>query len=623
MRLITVKELSGEEPYSYSIKFNNTISNCRLFDKYAYILGKLREKHYDIDSSTWFITQGALDYYKILEDRLFPNKQVIPVYIPHKETINEKLFRSVLGYEDIGSDMKLKPFDYQKKAIKLALEIGGGIIKAACGAGKTPIGIGLYLEGIKEKLFTGPGLIVVKATLKSQWQDEIGKFSNLSSQIVRTPREATIALNRKIKKLEKAHDDSQEKELEYLRDNKTNAFAIQFKNADLYIANYEALRDEKICKELLSKHFEFVYADEIHYIKNDSSQRAKALYKFNTAKYKYGATATPVQKDPRDVYGIFHFIKPELFPNRSKFYSYYLKWGGRGIVVGVRHEDDLFKQISGSLISIPQDEVGKQLPKLVVIQKYCEFTPTQQENSDKLMAELDELHDKEKQLLNTLTEEEQKHNQELNKIEAGILMRQTFAQELTVSESLLKMSKSKAASNYVSASKQEPKLDLMVSLLEEILESGEKACIFSRFAQMQSIITDRIEKEATKKGSSFVGVKLAYVNGSLNSDARHEQINLFKKEPDYKILLCTNAAAEGVNLSNCKYMIELDLAESYALQKQRHGRLERADSVHGTVFVYQLIMKDSWDEIAEKIVKKKQYYDQTIVNGQTVDRSRN
>ena len=62
-------------------------------------------------------------------------------------------------------------------------------------------------------------------------------------------------------------------------------------------------------------------------------------------------------------------------------------------------------------------------------------------------------------------------------------------------------------------------------------------------------------------------------------------------------------------------MIEIDLAESYALQTQRHGRLERADSIHNTVFVYQLITKNSWDEIALKIINKKQYYDNTIVKG--------
>ena len=70
-----------------------------------------------------------------------------------------------------------------------------------------------------------------------------------------------------------------------------------------------------------------------------------------------------------------------------------------------------------------------------------------------------------------------------------------------------------------------------------------------------------------------------------------------------------------LNLSLCKYMIEMEPAVSYAIQTQRHGRLERADSVHDTVFVTQLIMEDSWDEIMLKSIAKKEKYDGSIVRG--------
>ena len=62
-------------------------------------------------------------------------------------------------------------------------------------------------------------------------------------------------------------------------------------------------------------------------------------------------------------------------------------------------------------------------------------------------------------------------------------------------------------------------------------------------------------------------------------------------------------------------MIEYEAADSYAIQTQRHGRLERADSIHDTVFVYQLIVKDSYDEIGQKIINKKRKYDAEIVKG--------
>lgn len=69
----------------------------------------------------------------------------------------------------------------------MALNNQCSIIMSPCGSGKTCMGIGIYLEALKSNSIKGPGLIVVKATLKSQWRDEIRKFSSLTPFIVNTP----------------------------------------------------------------------------------------------------------------------------------------------------------------------------------------------------------------------------------------------------------------------------------------------------------------------------------------------------------------------------------------------------------------------------------------------------
>ena len=183
---------------------------------------------------------------------------------------------------------------------------------------------------------------------------------------------------------------------------------------------------------------------------------------------------------------------------------------------------------------------------------------------------------------------------------------------------MLLASDSKAAEEYTTG-KSDNKLTLLLDTLEEILDSGEKVCIFSRFAVMQQVITDAIAK-AAKKNSVFKGVDIAYVRGDLSGEKRyHEVYDKFRDDPNCKILIMSDAGAEGINLGHCKYLIEYDLADSYAIQTQRHGRLERADSVHDTVYVIQLICENSWDEIALKIVNKKERYDATIVKGEEVE----
>ena len=68
-----------------------------------------------------------------------------------------------------------------------------------------------------------------------------------------------------------------------------------------------------------------------------------------------------------------------------------------------------------------------------------------------------------------------------------------------------------------------------------------------------------------------------------------------------------------MNCQSAKYLIELEPADSYLIQTQRHGRIERASSNHDTVFVYQLIATDRYDEIALQIVNKKEGYHSRII----------
>ena len=495
----------------------------------------------------------------------------------------------VTDYETIGADLKLPLYEYQKQTIKFAVDTESALIVLPCGSGKTPSGIGSYVEAVKSGKISGPGLIVVKASLKTQWMMEIKKFSNLRSKIIQTY--ATF-------KGENAEED----------------FENQFKDADLLILNYETLRDRKVSSVLHKIHPEYIFADEIHYIKNYNAKRSLALCEFADAKIKIGATATPVQRDPRDIYGIFKFINPEVFPLLSSFNLTYVKFVGHGIVGGAKNEELLNKKISPYMIVKDKEEISKQLPKLVVVQRYCELEAKQLEMTETLKSELDELHRKQQQFENKLSGAELSANEDYQKLNSEILARQTFAQELADSEELLKMSDSQIAKNYVTGSKTDNKLDLLIDLIEEVVESGEKITVFSRYAKMQEVIIKRI-KTLAKKNDNFK-FKIARVNGMMNDKVRYEEVyTKFQDDDEYKVLLMSDAGAEGLNLSKCKYMCEYEPAVSYAIQTQRHGRVERADSLFDNVIVYQLIASGSWDEIARKIVSKKAYYDSTIVKG--------
>lgn len=523
-------------------------------------------------------------------------------------------------YINIGNNMKLQPYDYQKEAIYYAINNHKALLVLPCGAGKSCIMIGTYLEAKERNLIQGQGLVIVKASLKIQWQKEVSKFSNYSAKVIETYADCCSSELSKIKrrknKLSKLDKDTEEynnllKEIADIELIAKNKFNSQFNNTDLLIANYETLLDDKVLNILLLKNIEAIFSDEIQYIKSPSADRSKALCKLNNAKIKIGATATPITKDPRDVFGIYKFIEPDIFGTSSNFQRRYINFAGYGKINGFKNLDELKLKISNNIFIKTKKEVASQLPKLSVKQLYCELSESVLNKTNEILEELDELNKKDFEIRRKCkSEAEALLNEELQKISSKILALQTFCQELANSPLLLANSDSDMAKQYINNVnlKDNPKLDLCIEKVKEIIDSNEKVVIFSKFERMQEILTNAIKKAINKN------IKIAYISGSKSAQERYDEAyTKFRDNDDYKILLCSDAGAEGINMSKCKYLIEYDLATSYAIQTQRHGRLERADSIHDNVFVYQLIALNSWDEIARKIVNKKEGFDDNII----------
>lgn len=482
-------------------------------------------------------------------------------------------------YDHIGETMKLSPYLYQKEAIYFALNKENALIILPCGAGKTPVGIGLCVEAYRNNLITGKCMIVVKASLKYQWLKEVEKFSDLKAKIIETPSKAG-----------------------------KGKFEKQFEDCDVFILNYETLNNKEVVKKLLSFNIELIYTDESHYFNNHKSERAKSLYQFNYAKYKIGATATPITNNPGNMYGIFNFINPDLFGTWSNFSGNYLRYTGYGRPPKPKNEEHLKTQIAPYLLVKTTEEVADQLPSTVSNKIYCTMSQAMAQMNAKIMEELDMESKKAEAYEQKLSPKELEANEEFLKIKSKIMALQTFAQELVDSPKLLSESESDMAKQYY-IDEESTKLDRCISLVEEIIESGEKVCIFSKYERMQPILEEAIMKKFKKQN-----INIAKINGSMDPKERFEEAyTKFRDTESYKVLLGTDAMAEGVNLSQCKYLIEYDLANSFAIQTQRWGRLERADSIHSTVYVYQLIMEESWDEVAAKIIDKKEKYDYDII----------
>ena len=537
------------ENYNFLVKFNGDLKN---FNNYIRIITTklLYCAKPNIErTGGWIFSYDKLDeVVSYFNDVVYENEYTPPVYF------------------EMGKDMKLQPYLYQKEAIYFAIENKEALMVLPCGSGKTPIAIGIYLEALTRGIVSGQGLIVVKASLKSQWKKEVSKFSDLEANIIQTYADRCSKwtskmkkLENKIKKLPVTSEDRKNlaEELKALKEEADIHFNSQFDNGDLLIANYETLLDEKVLERLIAKKLECVICDEIHYAKTHTAERSKALYKLTDAKIKIGATATPITKDPRDVYGIFKFIKPDIFGKVGEFQKKYIQFAGYGRINGFKNMDTLKEKISNNIFLKTKEEVASQLPSLIVSQKYCELNSDIILRTEEMLQELEELNNEDFNIRRKCkSEAEALLNEELQKIQGKIMALQTFCQEICNSPLLLAESDSEMSRKYAEGidMKHNAKMDLCLELVDEILESGEKVIIFSKFERMQGILTDAINKKYNSKKEN---VKIAYVNGSISGEARYEEAyTKFKENDDYKILLCSDAGAEGrfmpsLNIVNC------------------------------------------------------------------------
>lgn len=497
-------------------------------------------------------------------------------YLPNIQEQYDDIEFVANPWDNIGEGLKLPPYCYQKETIKFGVDNNKALLILPCGSGKTPILVGIYHELRKQHFTDKPGVIVVKASLKYQWVKEVEKFSNYRAKAINTPAKMR------------------------------NNFDNQFEDADLFILNYETLKNDKVVEKLREKEVEVMLCDEIHYINNHKSDRSKAIYQFNDLPYLYGATATPITNNPENLFGIFNLLDKDLFHNYTKFAKSYIKYRGYGQVAGCKNEDHLRGKIAPYTFIKSEEDVADQLPSLIVNRVECEMPPSMAETNQNLFDELQEVRQQTEALEQKLkTPKALDEDEEYQLLRGKIMAYQTFLQELVDDPRLLSSSESEMAKRY-SCSSKSPKLEVLLNLITEITDSGYKVCIFTKYQRMQMLLKEEIENKFK--------FKCAIVNGTMSAEDRYIQAyDLFGDDDDYKVLIGTDAMAEGISLSKCNYLIEYDLADSYAIQTQRHGRIKRANSIHKTGYIYQIICKDSWDEVAEKIIAKKENYDNTLI----------
>jgi SNF2 family DNA or RNA helicase len=133
------------------------------------------------------------------------------------------------------------------------------------------------------------------------------------------------------------------------------------------------------------------------------------------------------------------------------------------------------------------------------------------------------------------------------------------------------------------------KLALLDELLEEAIDGGHRALVFSQFVSMLTLIRERLE--ANK-------VRFSYLDGGTKD--RQGVVDQFQKDAAIPVFLMSlKAGGVGLNLSAADTVIHFDPWWNYAAEAQATDRAHRIGQTR-VVTAYKLIARDT---VEEKIVK--------------------
>ncbi|MCP3960209.1 MAG: DEAD/DEAH box helicase [bacterium] len=325
---------------------------------------------------------------------------------------------------------------------------------------------------------------------------------------------------------------------------------------DLVVTTYGLVRRD--VTKLRDVVFDYAILDEAQAIKNSSSQSAKAC-RLIRADHRLALTGTPVENHLGELWSIFEFLNPGMLGGLPAFKTLAQTRSPDGETLG-----SLRRAIRPFVLRRTKEEVLKDLPAKTEQTLYCELGNAQ-------MKLYQELRDHYRASLDERIEDIGLERAKIHVLEALLRLRQAACHPALLDQ---------ARENSPSA-----KLETLLEQLEEVIEGGHKALVFSQFVRLLQIVKRRLERRKTT---------FEYLDGKTRD--RQARIDRFQNDADCKLFLISlKAGGLGLNLTAADYVFILDPWWNPAVEAQAVDRAHRIGQ-NRPVFAYRLIASETVEE---------------------------
>jgi SNF2 family DNA or RNA helicase len=453
---------------------------------------------------------------------------------------------------------KLRPYQERGAAWLAFLERWGlgACLADDMGLGKTIQFIAFLLHLKEENVLEKPTLLVCPTSVLGNWEREVKKFAPSL-------------------KVMQYHGDKRPK---------GKAFVEAVKKHDLVITSYSLIHRD--VKSLQTISWQAIVLDEAQNVKNPDAKQSQAVRQLE-ATFRIALTGTPVENRLQELWSILDFLNPGYLGNKQFFQRRFAmpieKYGDAASLNQLRSLVQPF-----ILRRLKTDrEIIQDLPEKQEMTIFCGLTTEQaalyQQAVDTSLVEIESAEGLQRRgmILALLTKLKQICNHP-----AQYLKESTLAQH------------------------NSGKLQRLEEMLDVAIAEGDRALIFTQFAEWGKLLKPHLEKQ--------LGREVFFLYGSTSKKQREEMVDRFQQDPQGPpvMILSLKAGGVGLNLTRANHVFHFDRWWNPAIENQATDRVFRIGQTRN-VQVHKFVCTGTLEEkIHDMIESKKQLAEQVVSAGE-------
>jgi superfamily II DNA or RNA helicase len=450
-------------------------------------------------------------------------------------------------------DADLRPYQERGLAwLTFMNDLGlGALLADDMGLGKTISVLSLLVHEREDGARPGPTLAILPMSLVGNWQREAARFAPKLRVYVH-------------------HGTGRHRGEDLLE-----AAAA----ADLVLTTYgTAARDAEM---LAPVGWERVVCDEAQALKNSGTRQARAVRSI-PARTRIALTGTPVENHLTELWSIMEFANPGLLGPRAAFRQRFAipieKEGDEQAALALKRATQPFV-----LRRLKTDKsIISDLPEKQEIKVYCNLTTEQaslyQATVDDMLEQIAEADDKQRRglVLATMAKLKQVCNHPAHLLKDGSRL-----------------------------PGRSGKLERLEEICTEVLDQGEKALVFTQYAEFGSMLQPYLAARLERP--------VLWLHGGTSKQARDDLVQHFQRDEEPAIfLLSLKAAGTGLTLTAANHVVHVDRWWNPAVEDQATDRAFRIGQTRN-VQVRKFICVGTMEERVDEMIERKKALAESIV----------